>query len=253
MDFVRQPRSHPVSVEVTMFTVLVESKAQHRRSARGTVFSLVAHYAIILLAIFTSARAATGADRPRQEQVAFVQPAEPERKPAPPPEVVVAPPVVRTAPVLVAPLEVPSVLPEIDLTHPRTNPDDFVPGRREPLADTGATGGRELTPGATYYVFQVEKPAMQAPNSAVPAYPDLLRRAGVEGEALVSFTVDSTGRADLATFKVIHTTHELFAASVKAALPRMRFIPAEVGDRRVAQLVQQAFSFALKGDGRPEL
>jgi protein TonB len=32
---------------------------------------------------------------------------------------------------------------------------------------------------------------------------------------------------------------------VKNALPRMRFIPAEVGDKKVRQLVQQPFSFAI--------
>jgi protein TonB len=86
---------------------------------------------------------------------------------------------------------------------------------------------------------------MQAPNSPTPQYPDILRQAGVEGEALVSFVVDTTGRADVASFKVIRATHELFATAVKNALPRMRFIPAEVGDRKVRQLVQQPFSFAI--------
>ena len=49
----------------------------------------------------------------------------------------------------------------------------------------------------------------------------------------------------MASFKVIRTTHELFATAVKNALPRMRFIPAEVGDKKVRQLVQQPFSFAI--------
>jgi protein TonB len=97
----------------------------------------------------------------------------------------------------------------------------------------------------TYFDFQVEKPAAQAPNSATPVYPDILRQAGVEGEALVSFVVDTSGRVDLATFKVVRATHDLFASAVRNALPRMRFIPATVGDRRVRQLVQQPFSFAI--------
>jgi protein TonB len=84
-----------------------------------------------------------------------------------------------------------------------------------------------------------------APNSATPSYPDILRQAGVEGEALVSFVVDTTGRVDLSSFTVVRTTHELFAKAVKDALPRMRFIPAEIGDRKVKQLVQQPFSFAI--------
>jgi len=84
-------------------------------------------------------------------------------------------------------------------------------------------------------------PVFEEPESAVrpivPAY-DPARKAW-------TFVVDTTGRADVASFKVIRTTHELFATAVKNALPRMRFIPAEVGDRKVRQLVQQPFSFAI--------
>jgi protein TonB len=32
---------------------------------------------------------------------------------------------------------------------------------------------------------------------------------------------------------------------VKQALPAMRFVPAEVGGKKVKQLVQQPFSFAI--------
>jgi protein TonB len=99
--------------------------------------------------------------------------------------------------------------------------------------------------GEAYGEREVERPVRQAPNSAAPAYPDILRQAGVEGEALVSFVVDTSGRVEVGSFKVIRSSHELFAAAVKNALPRMRFIPAEVGSDKVRQLVQQPYSFAI--------
>jgi protein TonB len=86
---------------------------------------------------------------------------------------------------------------------------------------------------------------MQAPNSATPQYPDILRQASVEGDVLATFVVDTTGRADVSTFKVLRSTHDLFTTAVRQALPRMRFIPAEVGGRKVKQLVQQPFTFAI--------
>ena len=61
----------------------------------------------------------------------------------------------------------------------------------------------------------------------------------------MSFVVDTAGRVDVSSFKVVRTSHDLFAAAVKNALPRMRFFPAEIGDRKVRQLVQQPFSFAI--------
>jgi periplasmic protein TonB len=98
----------------------------------------------------------------------------------------------------------------------------------------------------TYFEFQVEKPVVQAPGSAAPRYPEILKSAGVEGEVLAQFIVDTTGRAETGSFKVLKTSHELFALAVKNALPGMRFLPAEVGGKRVKQLVQQPFVFAIQ-------
>lgn len=230
-----------------MFNNLVESNPKKTRKSGGTIFSFIAHYGLILFVIYTSAQAATQDDGPKQEKVDFVEVKKeeaPKPKEPPPPELVAAPPPPKGFQVLTAPVEIPNVLPDIDLTRRVTNEADFT--------GKGAAGGFStgevkavVREDNTYFEFQVEKPVMQAPNSPTPQYPDILRQAGVEGEALVSFTVDTTGRADVSSFKVIRTTHELFATAVKNALPRMRFIPAEVGDRKVKQLVQQPFSFAI--------
>jgi hypothetical protein len=56
---------------------------------------------------------------------------------------------------------------------------------------------------------------------------------------------EATGRVEIGSLKVIRATHELFAAAVKNAFPRMRLTPAEVGSNKVRQLVQQAFTFAI--------
>ena len=230
-----------------MFTQLVESKPGTRKGSGGTAISFVAHYGLILVVIYTSAEASVVAEGPKQEKIRFVQPEKPEPAPKPesPPELVVAPPPVKIAPSFTAPIDIPNALPEIDLGRSPTDPSQFVkPG---PIASPGTGSGSEPAPRAdnTYVEAEVDKPVSQVPNSAVPAYPDILRQAGVEGEAVVSFVVDTTGRVDVATFKVIRTTHELFAASVRNALPRMRFIPAETTRGKVRQVVQQPFSFAI--------
>lgn len=231
-----------------MFNNLVESKKKSQRKMGGTIFSFVAHYGLILFVIYTSAQAATQDDGPKQEKVDFVEVKKeeaPKPKEPPPPELVAAPPPPKGFQVLTAPVEIPNVLPDIDLTRRVTNEADFTGKGAAGGFSTGVEVKAAPREDNTYFEFQVEKPVMQAPNSPTPQYPDILRQAGVEGEALVSFVVDTTGRADVASFKVIRTTHELFATAVKNALPRMRFIPAEVGDKKVRQLVQQPFSFAI--------
>jgi hypothetical protein len=98
-----------------------------------------------------------------------------------------------------------------------------------------------------YFEYQVEKPVMQAQGGAAPVFPDSLKQAGVEGEVLTSFVVDTTGLADPASLKIIKSTHQLFTQSVAAALPNMRFTAALIGGRKVRQLVMQPFMFRITG------
>ncbi len=98
----------------------------------------------------------------------------------------------------------------------------------------------------TYFEFQVTKPVRHAPGSAAPRYPPALKAAGVDGEVLVQFVVDTLGAADLRSFRVLKASHGDFTESVKAALPEMKFVPAELRGRKVRQLVQQPFVFAIQ-------
>jgi len=91
----------------------------------------------------------------------------------------------------------------------------------------------------------VEKLALMVPGSRGPVYPALLRSAGIEGTVLVQFVVDTLGRADMTTVQVLRSEHAFFTSAVKHALERMCFLPAEIGEHRVPQLVRQAFQFRL--------
>ncbi len=95
-----------------------------------------------------------------------------------------------------------------------------------------------------YFEFQVEKPVVQAPGTAPPRYPETLRSARVEGTALVQFVVDTAGRVEPGSVKVLKSDHALFSAAVRTALDSMRFVPAETSGRKVRQLVQQLFRFS---------
>ena len=99
---------------------------------------------------------------------------------------------------------------------------------------------------AAYFEFQVEQPVTPAAGGAMPRYPDLLRKAGVQGEVLAQFVVNTDGTADVESLKVLNSTHKLFAEAIRNALPQMRFNPALVGGRPVRQLVQQPFSFSIQ-------
>ena len=96
-----------------------------------------------------------------------------------------------------------------------------------------------------YFEFQVERQVRTVSGSPMPQYPDTLRAAKVEGEVLAQFVVDEAGRYVPGTFKALKTSHTLFTEAVRDALPKMKFVPAEIGGYKVRQLVQQPFVFAL--------
>lgn len=101
-----------------------------------------------------------------------------------------------------------------------------------------------------YFEFQVEKQATPQPDNPRPPYPDLLKSAKVQGEVLAQFVVDTSGRAEMATFKVLKSSHDLFTSSVKSALVNWRFYPAEVAGRKVRQLIQMPFVFGAGSSAR---
>ena len=98
---------------------------------------------------------------------------------------------------------------------------------------------------SVYFPDEVDNPAAYDPRSAAPAYPDSLQRLGIEGSVTAQFVVDTTGRAADSSFVIIDATHPRFAQSVREALPRMLFRPAELTGVKIRQLVQQTFRFQI--------
>lgn len=94
-------------------------------------------------------------------------------------------------------------------------------------------------------VLEVDTAAARYEDSAAPPYPESMLRRKLEGTVAVQYVVDTTGRADTASFLVLSSTHADFARSVKATLPAMRFRPAIQNSRKVRQLVQQLFTFKI--------
>lgn len=243
-----------------MFNTLLESRPARQRSFGGQLASVAVHGAIIGGAVLGTRQAVVAAPPVVHETITFVAPpvvvpAEPPAAAAPP-DVAAPPtsaPVPIVVPTIVAPIEVPSVIPRIDLTREVTSAADYATARvtasREP--GTGAAVCPTLpvpcTPTSDVYAENaVDKPAKALTGYGVPEYPDLLKQAGVEGRVRVSFVIDIDGRADVRTLTVLEASRPEFAESIRKALPTMRFLPAELRGRKVKQLVVLPFTFEIK-------
>ena len=258
---------------------LLESKRTDKkgRSPGGTIFSIILHSLIIFLAVFATARAGSRKAEKVETKVNFVQmkktePPPPKKEPPPPPKeapkpkaeapkVVDVPQLPKEVPLappqgfkVIAPvLSVPTDLPTVDLSKALTNENDFsgkgvaggsssgVKGGTGNEGDTGKDAGAEHGP---YMESQVEKPVAKIGGDA-PEYPSALKADGVEGTVLAQFVVNESGRYEAGTLKILNSSNPAFAAAVKDALPRMRFSAAQIGGKKVQQLVQMPFQFHI--------
>jgi protein TonB len=233
-----------------MFENLIETKPKKPKTFKTMALSVFIHVVLISGAVWGTLQAKEAIEKPKAEKVEFVdmkkdEPPPPEDKPPPPPEIVAAPPPPKGFQVLTAPIKIPDVLPEIDLSKKMTDEADFSGKGVAGGIAKGVVGGTGPVTDQTYFEFQVEKQVAQIPGSMNLRYPDMLRSANVEGEVLVQFTVDTTGRVERGSIKILKSSHELFTNAVQSALPSARYYAAEIGGRKVRQLVQQPFNFTL--------
>ena len=115
-----------------MFDNLIESRAKKQRRAGGVIFSAVLHVVLITAAVYGTLQAKNAIDKPKSEKVEFVEmkkkdePPPPKEEPKPPPpDVVMKAPPPKGFQVLTAPIKIPDVLPDIDLSKKVTNEEDF--------------------------------------------------------------------------------------------------------------------------------
>ncbi len=231
-----------------MFNRLPESNARRQRRTGGFVVSTLVHLALIALAV--QATGLTAAPRPKTTTVDVFVYRPPAPAPTPPPPNVEPRPSNTSGPAVPAPPTLSLAIPD---SIPNTLPDpgvmadliDHIFNRdRERMADPltrtpNGGGDGPLTADV------VEKEVAALPGSATPRYPSILQSAGIDGSVRAQFVVDTLGRVEQGSFRALESTHDLFTASVREALARARFTPAEAGGRKVRQLVEQTFTFSI--------
>ena len=230
-----------------MLDTLLESKS-HRTRGKGTALvSAALHATLILGAVYATASRASAHDAPEPPaKVHWVT--SPSTVPIARQVRRVSTPTSRVA--TVAPLRVQLnitvTLPPIDLNRPAVDPSDFAPSSRS-TGDSPARRGDRAggdNGARAYDVSQVDSPVSML-DTFRPDYPAPLRSAGIEGQVVVQFIVNESGRVDRESVRILSASNNLFAGSVSSALARMRFTPARIATHAVAQLVQQLFVFRL--------
>lgn len=235
-----------------MFGTLLESRATRQRRTGGSFASVVIHSVIITAAVVATARDAIVARPPEPVHIVRFNPP-PEPAPAPRTQSVA----VSSASIVPGPalprLNVPDIvpvgIPPIDFSAPPTSASDW-DGRRVGVGNArcalddcsvqrGADGDRQ-----TWSTRDILMQMIGSPTP--PRFPEALRRAGVEGDVVVRFVVDTTGRVDMGSIEVVSATHDAFVVAVREALAKFRFSPSMAGERKVKALAVMPFRFTLR-------
>lgn len=107
----------------------------------------------------------------------------------------------------------------------------------------GGQGEEVPEPGGTFIAAVVDRQAELSNRSALPRlmrrlYPSILQDSGIGGRVIVQFVVDTNGRVDMSTVKIMSSSHDGFKDPTRKALREFRFTPARIGDRKVRMLTQ---------------
>jgi protein TonB len=169
----------------------------------------------------------------------YVSQQEEEQKPEEPQPVVLDMPL-KGFQTIVAPTEIPTDIPPINLQ------EDFDPKDYSGVGVEGGVGTGVLPTSDGVYLEAVVEERPERLTGPNPQYPDLLRQAGVSGRVLVQGVIDTTGRAIPSTVRIVQSPHAGFDDAARRVMLQSLFRPGRVAGRAVKVLVNLPVDFTIK-------
>ncbi|HEX9705650.1 MAG TPA: energy transducer TonB [Gemmatimonadales bacterium] len=223
-----------------MFDHLIESQrgTSKKRSFGVGLVSVVVHTGLIAFAVYATLGAAETDTGPLVDtMMVYVQEQQQQEEQ---PKVVQLDVQLKGFQTVVAPTVIPTDIPPINLQE-KFDPRDY--------SGSGVEGGigTGLVPsGDQVYAEAVVEEKPELLSAPQPEYPQLLRTAGIEGTVIVQVVIDTMGRAEPTSLRIVRSPNPGFDQPVKNAVLRALFRPARVHGRAVRVLVQIPFNFTLK-------
>jgi TonB family protein len=213
---------------------------------------------VVIALALVATRASLNAPRvisPNEVMLLFVP-----RTPEPPPPTAVKPekptPILSLADpppqgfqTVAAPSDIPDVIPPVDLNQRPLDPRDFTGRGVEGGVADGVVGGTGVVaPDAidAIYAATTDIAGFEAAvvlSQPMPQYPDALASVGVEGRVTVEFVIDTTGKVEPVSIRVLKSTHPAFELAARRAITGSIFRPAHLSTVPVRQLTRQSVWF----------
>ncbi|MBI4420159.1 MAG: energy transducer TonB [Gemmatimonadetes bacterium] len=208
----------------------------------STVLSVVFHAAVIYAAVVaTMGGGMAGPQAATDTTLVFLTPEE-ERQEEQQPGVRLEP--VPGFVALVAPASIPTDIPPVNLGETFDPRAYSGVGQERPIAQL-LGGGRDVGVSPAYAEAMVEE-RPEIMFSPPLRYPDVLRMAGIEGSVLVEVVIDTAGRAEPGSLRIVESTHRAFEPAAKDVVLKSVYRPGRMYGAPVRVLVQVPVSFSIR-------
>ena len=215
-----------------MVLTLLESKW------KTGVASLAIHSAMIAGVVYATPHAAPRHDQVRTDtRVVLLAPQE-QQEAADPPSVQLGDALQAFQTVSIS-AQIPTDMPPVDLQQ-RFDPKDYSGSGVE----GGRAGGIGVTGNEVYAEALVEeRPALlSAPD---PVYPALLKQAGIQGRVILPAVIDTTGRIEPASVRIMTSSHPAFDQPTKDWVLKALFRPARMHGRGVRVFINLLVDYSI--------
>ena len=223
-----------------MFDTLIESKRKTNRKKGLSVgfVSLSIHAAIIAAAVAATLHAGQ-ADHAVKVDTAMVYLEQHQEQKPPEQQPVQLDVPLKGFQTVVAPEVVPTNLPPVNLQE-HFDPKDYSGSGVE-----GGLGTGMVPTGNEVFMEAIveEKPSVL--SGPVPVYPELLKQAQIQGRVIVQAVIDTLGRAEPNTIKVLQSPNPGFDQPSRNYVLKTLFRPARVHGRAVRVLINIPIDYKI--------
>jgi len=200
--------------------------------------SLAIHSAMIAGVLYATPHAAPRDDQVRMGPTVVLLAPQEQQTAAEPPPAQIADALQGFQTVAVS-AQIPIDMPPVDLRQ-RFDPKDY--------SGSGVDGSRAsgiVVSGNEVYAEGLveERPALL--SAPAPVYPALLRQAGIQGRVILPAVIDTTGRVEPASVRIMKSPHPAFDQPTKDWLLNALFRPARLHGRRVRVLVNLQIDYSI--------
>lgn len=116
-----------------------------------------------------------------------------------------------------------------------------------PQREEGSSVGQQVLGEGQVFMEAIVEERASILSAHKLHYPDLLKQAGIQGRVIVQVIVDTMGRAERNSVKILQSPNPGFDESATRYVLKAMFRPARVHGRAVRVLMQVPVEFKIKG------